>query len=113
MFPSHDNQARETSEAERELHIFYLENKIKSSGDPEEDFRTAQTMVNAIKLKNQAVLQNISPTIRNHSTAQSVQVNKNQMADIKLTPEEDLFYRDAKIRGINLTKEEIIAMRKK
>ena len=71
-------------------------------------------MVNAIKLKNQINLSSVKPTSSSHSTAGSFQPVKTVTTDNQaLTPEENLFYKDAQIRGIPLTKEEILAMRKK
>jgi len=99
-------------EAEKELNLYYLENVINPNLPEEEKVKTAQTMVNAIKLKNQVVLNNIAPTPRGHSTANSVQIQRNQTDNQQLSKEEELFFRDAKIRGISLSKDEIIKMRK-
>ncbi len=101
------------NEAERELHLYYLENAVNPNLGEEEKFNLAQTMVNSVKLKTQVTLGNIAPQTRSYSTASSVQVAKNVVDNTKLTPEEDYFFRDAKIRGVPFTKEEIIAMRKK
>jgi hypothetical protein len=100
------------NEAERELHLYYLDNKVRPSGDPEEDFKTAKTMVNAIKLQNQIKLAEIKPTASNHSTASSVQPMKdNNFDNVKLTPDEEYLLKDASVRGIAITREEIIKMR--
>lgn len=100
------------NEAERELHLYYLDNVIKSSGNPEQDFQIAKNMVTGIKLQNQAKMNNVKPQAQTFSTANSVQPAKNTNFDsVKLTPEEDMLFRDASVRGITITKEEIIAMR--
>ncbi len=102
------------NEAERELHLYYIENVIRQSGDAEQDFKMAKTMVDAIKLKNKATLDNLKPEAKAHSTASSFQPSKTSNVDnFKLTHEEEMLYRDAQIRGINFTKEEILNMRKK
>lgn len=102
------------NEAERELHLHYLENKVNQNLPEDEKFRTAKEMVDAIKLKNQVHLTNIKPVAQTHSTSTSVQPLKEQNFDqYKLTPEEDMLFRDAKVRGVSLTKEEIIQMRAK
>lgn len=101
------------NEAERELHLYYLENKVNPALSETEKFQTAKDMVNSIKLKNQVQLSSIKPATTAHSTASSVQPQKGETFDqYKLTPEEDMLYRDAQIRGVQLTKEEIIKMRK-
>lgn len=100
------------NEAERELHLHYLENKVNPNLTEEEKFQTAKEMVDAIKIKNQMTLNNIKPQASSHSSATSFQPNKTQSVDnVKLTPQEEMFFNDAKVRGINLTKEEIVAMR--
>ncbi len=100
------------NEAERELHLHYLENKVNPNLSEEEKFQTAKDMVNAIKLKNQMILNNIKPTTNSHSSASSFIPAKNETFDNqKLTKEEEMFFRDAEIRGVPLTKEEILKMR--
>lgn len=102
------------NEAERELHLHYLENKVNPSLSEEEKFQTAKDMVTSIKLKNQVVLNNVRPQTQSHSSANSFQPAKpNNVDNVKLTEQEQLFFNDAKIRGIPLTKEEILAMRAK
>lgn len=102
------------NEAERELHLHYLENKVNPNLSEEEKFQTAKEMVDGIKLKNQMVLNNVKPAASGHSTAGSFQPAKTASVDnVKLSPMEEMFLRDAQIRGVALTKEEIIAMRSK
>lgn len=101
------------NEAERELHLHYLENAIRPSGNAEQDFQTAKVMVNGIKMQNQLKLNNMKPETISHSTASSFTPEKKETFDNqKLTREEEMFLTDARIRGVALTKEEIIMMRK-
>jgi hypothetical protein len=101
------------NEAERELHLHYLEHKISPNLTEEEKFQTAKDMVQGVKLKNQINLGNIKPQANSHSSASSFVPNKQANFDNhKLTPEEELFFNDAKARGVALSKEEIIKMRK-
>lgn len=101
------------NEAEKELHLYYLENKVNPALSEEEKFQTAKEMVTALKLKNQVQLSQVKPQPKSYSTASSYVPPKQAEVDsVKLTPEEDMLFRDAKVRGINLTKEEIIKMRK-
>lgn len=100
------------NEAERELHLYYLENKVRPSGNAEEDFQTAKAMVNAIKLQKQVSLSSVKPPVQTTSSASSFQPRKEQNFDnVKLTPMEEMLYKDAQVRGVPLTKEEIIKMR--
>jgi hypothetical protein len=101
------------NEAERELHLHYLENAIRPSGNAEQDFQTAKVMVNGIKMQNQLKLNSMKPETISHSTASSFTPEKKETFDNqKLTREEEMFLTDARIRGVALTKEEIIMMRK-
>lgn len=102
------------NEAERELHLHYLENKVNPVLSEEDKFQTVKDMVNAIKLRNHVQLSEIKPNTQTHSTANSVQPIKQANFDNnRLTPEEEMLFRDAQARGIPFTKEEIIATRKK
>ena len=101
------------NEAEKELHLHYLENKVNPNLTEDEKFQTAKDMVNAIKLKNHIKLDTVRPNVQNHSTASSFQPVKQETFDNqRLTREEEMFFEDAKIRGIPFTKEEILKMRK-
>lgn len=101
-----------TNEAERELHLHYLDNKINPNLTEDEKFQTAKDMVNGIKLKNQINLSNIKPEVRTHSTGSSFQPNIKQTFDKeKLTPEEIYIMEDANKRGVPISKEEILKMR--
>lgn len=101
------------NEAERELHLYYLDNKVNPNLTDAEKFQTAKDMVDSIKLKNQMGLTNIKPQVQNHSTASSFQPNQNANVDNqKLTAEENYILNDAQKRGIPLTKEDILDSRK-
>lgn len=102
------------NEAERELHLHYLENKVNPNLSEEEKFQTAKEMVDGVKLKNQIVLNHVKPQAGAHSTANSFQPAKSNNVDhVQLTPLEEMFRRDAEMRGIKLSKEEILQMRSK
>lgn len=110
---AHDMALEVENEAERELYLHYLDNAIKPSGNAEQDFQVAKTMVDGVKLKNQIKMNDIRPEVQRTSTANSIQPIKTQSFDgERLTPEEQLFFDDARVRGVPLTKEEIIKMRK-
>lgn len=95
------------SEAERELVKYHLQNTIKSSGNPKEDLRIAQSIVNA--KKNSQILEQASmrPTPTTHSSATSApgQFQPN----VELSQDELQFTR----APFNMTKEQVIAARKK
>lgn len=100
----HDFLSTIENDAERELTEYYLNNKIKSSGDPEADFNDAKMLVDAIKVKNNIQLQNIRPQAQSYSTGHSVQPNVTKNTSQKrLSPDEEYLIRDAKARGIDLT----------
>ena len=88
-------------EHERKLVKHYLENSIKPSGDPQEDFRLAQAMVNAVK--NRQVAEEAARTV----IPRSVATGTSAPAKEKSLPEE-LSKEDAAIaQGFGLTPEEI------
>lgn len=102
------------NEAERELHLHYLENKINQNLTEEEKFQTAKDMVQGIKLKNQINLGNIKPQTNSHSSASSfIPVKQANFDNQQLTREEELIFNDAKVRGVPFSKEQIIKMRSK
>lgn len=57
-----------STETERELLKYHLENTIRSSGNPAEDFKLAQSLVNAVK--NQQITEEVlrKPAARSHSS---------------------------------------------
>lgn len=95
------------SESERELTKYHLENTIKSSGNPSEDLRLARAIVNAAK--NRQILEEVArkPEVKNHSSASGVPARHQE--EQELTQEELQFTK----QPFNLTKEQIIAARKK
>lgn len=102
------------NESERELHLYYLENKVNPNLSEEEKYQTAKDMVNAIKLKNQLSLTSVKPATQSYSTASSFQPEKKQDFDgQRLTPEEEYIFNDAQKRGVPISKEEIIKSRAK
>lgn len=98
-----------SNETERELHQYYLENVIKPSGNPVDDFNNAKTMVESITLRKQLELQKLRPDVKSHSSANSVQINTQQV-NLELSADEKMLLDHSK--GI-LTKEDIIASRKR
>lgn len=92
---------RITNETERELFLLKLD-RIKPSGDPEQDFNEVKDMVDAIKLKNNLQVQSLRPEVKSHSTATSFQPNVSKTSQRKLTSDEEYLFRDAKQRGIDL-----------
>lgn len=98
-----------SNETERELHQYYLENVIKPSGNPVDDFNNAKAMVESITLRKQLELQNLRPGVKTHSSASSVQINTQQV-NLELSADEKMLLDHSK--GI-LTKDDIIASRKR
>lgn len=98
-----------SNETERELHQYYLENVIKPSGNPVDDFNNAKAMVESITLRKQLELQNLRPGVKTHSSASSVQINTQQV-NLELSADEKMLLDHSK--GL-LTKDDIIASRKR
>lgn len=97
-----------TSEAERELTKYHLENTIKTTGNPQEDLKLARTLVNAVK--NTQIIEEAArkPEVKTHSSAASAPAN-HQEDNIELSPAEMPFTK----APFNMTKEAIIAVRPK
>lgn len=95
------------NEVERELLTYHLENTIKSSGNPQEDFDLARTLVNAVKNKQIMEEANRKPNAKTHSSASGAPPKKNAPQD-ELTSEELSFMKPP----FSLTKEQILAARK-
>lgn len=93
-------------ESERELIIHHLKNTIRSTGNPEEDFRLAYSIVNSVKNAQMAeeIARRTSP--KTHSSGSGAPARKDE--DAALTQEELLFMTPP----FSLTKEQIIAARK-
>lgn len=97
-----------TNEAERELTKHYIQNTIKSSGDPQKDFNNARGLVNV--LKNKQILDEIARG-GDAKPAGSGAGAPAKPADGVFTPTSD----ERSFMGppFNLTQAEIIANRKK
>mgnify|MGYP003531465977 CR=1 FL=1 len=97
-----------TNETERALIEYHLENTIRSTGNPQEDFQLAQGLVNAVKNK-QIVEETIrKPLAKTHSSGSG--------APAKVArPEEELNAVEKQFLSapFNLTKEQIIEARPK
>lgn len=97
-----------TNETERALIEYHLENTIRSTGNPQEDFQLAQGLVNAVKNK-QIIDETIrKPLAKTHSSGSG--------APAKVArPEEELNQVEKKFLSapFNMTKEQIIAARPK
>lgn len=96
-----------TNETERELLKFHLENTIKSTGNPQEDFKLAQQLVLAAKNSKILEEQNRKPETKTTPSTPGApaKIEKNE----ELTPEELSFMGPP----FNLTKEEILKARVK
>lgn len=100
----HDYLDTVKDDATKELAQYYLDNTIKPSGNPEQDFQAAMLMVDAVKFKNQAQLQNIKPEAKNYSSGSSFQPNiPKQKPNPSVTGDVEYLLRDAKTRGIDLS----------
>lgn len=96
-----------SNESERELTKYHLQNSIKSTGNPAEDFRLARSLVNAAK--NSKIIEEIGRKgdVKTHSNGSGVDA-KNTEIQGELTPQEMPFLG----KPFNLTKEQIIKARK-
>lgn len=94
------------SEVERELTLHHLQNTIRSTGDPQEDFRNARALANSAR--NLKIMEEVArkPEVKNHSSASSQGSQQQADPQIKFTPEEQAFLATGKI-----TKEEILMAR--
>jgi len=96
-----------SNETERELLKFHLENTIRSTGNPQEDLRLAQGLVNAAKNK-QIIDESLrKPQATSHSSAPGSPL-KLEKPQEDFTPAEIAFMRPP----FNMTKEQVIAARK-
>lgn len=90
------------NETERELFLLKLD-RIKPSGDAEQDFNEVKDMVDAIKIKNNMQVSGLRPEVKTHSTASSFQPNVSKSTDRQMSKDEEYLFRDAKQRGIDLS----------
>lgn len=97
-----------SSETERELLKYHLENTIRSTGNAQQDLNLARILVNAVKntqIMEQAALKPIAKTHPSGSGAPATTTRPQE----ELSKEELLFMRPP----FNLTKEQVIAARPK
>ena len=97
-----------TNETERALIEYHLENTIRSTGNPQEDFQLAQGLVNAVK--NKQIIDGIirKPLAKTHSSGSGAPAKVAKPED-ELTSVERQFLS----APFNMTKEQIIAARPK
>lgn len=98
-----------TNPVERELTKHYLENNIKPSGDPQEDFRLAQGLVNAAKNKQILEEANRKGQPNNASSGGGAPAGQNTGPVVEFTPAELVFMQPP----YNLSKEQVLEARKK
>lgn len=94
-----------TSETERELTLYHIQNTIKSTGDPKEDLRLARAITNAARNSQILEEQARKPEAKGHSSSSS----GGSMApepQVVLTAEEKAFLATG-----HITKEEILLAR--
>lgn len=93
------------SETERELLKYHLENTIRSTGNPNEDFRLAQSLVNSVK-NSQIIEETIRKPIAKPSSGGGAPANVEKQAEF--TSNELAFMKPP----FNMTKEQILQARK-
>ncbi len=95
----------ETDPVKRELLTYHLENTIRSTGNPQEDFKLAQSLVSSVK--NQQILEEQlrKPPTKTHPSGSGVPAKFERQEEF--TPEELAFMRPP----FNLTKEAIVKAR--
>lgn len=96
-----------SSEVERELLKYHLENTIRSTGNPAEDFKLARSLVNSVK--NQQITEEIlrKPTAKSHPTGGGAPARQTEPEE-ELSPEELAYTR----APWNMSKVDIIKVRK-
>lgn len=95
-----------SNDTERELTKYHLENTIRSTGNPQQDFELAQGLVNAVK--NRQILDETTrkPELRTHSSGAGAPAKVVKTQD-DLTAEELSFTKPP----FNMTKEQILKAR--
>lgn len=96
-----------TDQNEKELVKHHIENTIRASGDPEQDLRNARAIVNSIK--NSQILEEIARKTTAKSTSSGTGAPAKHEENFEPTQEEMNFMK----APFSLTKEQIIAARKK
>lgn len=96
------------NESERELTKYHLENSIKSTGNPSEDFKLARSIVNAAK--NSKIIEENARKVeaKTHSNGSGVDA-RNDIVQGELTAQEKKFLG----KPFNMTKDQIIKARPK
>ena len=96
-----------SNETERELLKYHLENTIRSTGNPQEDFRLAQNQVNAVK--NQQIIEELNrkPITKNSPTGSGAPAREQQQQE-ELNADELTYMRPP----WNLSKQQILEARK-
>ncbi len=102
-----DLAAAVPNETERELLKYHLENTIRSTGNPQEDFNLALTLVNSVK--NQQITEEVlrKPAVKTHGSGGGAPAKQEQQ--VEYTAEELSYMKPP----FNLSKEQILAARKK
>ena len=97
-----------SNDTERELLKYHLENTIRSTGNPQEDLKLAQGLVNAVK--NQQILEEQfrKPTAKSHPSGGGSPA-KPASPEEEFTPEEQAYMKPP----FNLTKKQVLATRPK
>lgn len=96
-----------SSESERELTKYHLQNTIKSTGNPSEDLRLARSLVNAVKNNRIIEESNRKTEVKTYSNGSGAPA-KDEAIRGELTPQEMAFLG----KPFNMTKEQIIKARK-
>lgn len=94
-----------TNETERELLKYHIDNTIKSTGNPQQDFELARTLVNAVKNTQIMEQANLKPVAKTHASSSGAPAKIEKQPSF--TTEELSFMKPP----FNLTKEQIIAAR--
>jgi hypothetical protein len=100
--------AEEITDAdEKELVMHHIQNTIRPSGNPAEDLRLARAIVNSVK--NTQILEEVKrkPTAKTHSSGSGAPARQEE--SFEPTKDEQVFMS----APFNLTKEQVIAARKK
>lgn len=95
------------NETERELTKYHLENSIKSTGNPQEDLKLANAIVNSYR--NTKILEESARKVapKTHSSSSSAPAKLGSDIEIQLAPHEIPFTK----APFNMTKEEIVKSR--
>lgn len=97
------------NESERELTKYHLENSIKSTGNPAEDFKLARALTNSAR--NSKILEEVQRKgePKTHSNGSGGPAKDNEIDQAELTPGEKLYMG----KPFNMTKKQIVEARPK